>query len=451
MKKVIKASILGLSVLAMASAAQAADYEINIMGASAQSGFWNTNARIFLADATGLGCTSTTVYGNKDNGATVGTNCTPAAGLGISIATSDRVIMRYIAKASIWGPMAANGDDIVDDPCGAGEFTMLDVDNCPGGVCASKCVNVTYGASDVSGEAFTQSSVGYILGPMTDGDYDSENPTSTDDYYSEGENSYSGYDASNLNYVRPVVVPFSFFVTEDVPVDNLSRLQAVLAFSGQATNWEDIGVDADGTSADTKMTICLRHAGSGTHATLDHAVMHGDASLVGVEDIDGTGGSIKWFNEGSSDLMKCMTYAGQNVWPTPTAYAIGYADSDKCSSTSAMTKAEAIALGSTWSSTCSAVTFDGYTSSNVKRIKYQGLPGDRTSIKNCMYPFWAAQYLYYDADEVNVASPVNNNDKIHKALYTYMANPAKVSGIFWATQDEMKCMKDTDFKFPTKK
>jgi ABC-type phosphate transport system substrate-binding protein len=443
MKKVIKASILGLSVLAMASAAQAADYEINIMGASAQSGFWNTNARIFLADPTGLGCTSTTVYGNKDNGATVGTNCTPASGLGISIATSDRVIMRYIAKASIWGPMAANGEDIVDDPCGAGEFTMLDVDNCPGGVCTSKCVNVTYGASDVAGEAFTQSSVGWIMGPRTDGNYDG---TSTDSYYDIGENSYNGYDASNLNYVRPVVVPFSFFVTEDVPVDNLSRLQAVLAFSGQATNWEDIGVDADGTSADTKMTVCLRHAGSGTHATLDHAVLHGDASLVTTENIDGTGGSIKWFNEGSSDLMKCMVYDGSLVWDVATSYAIGYADSDKCGT--AMTKAEADADpndGLTWSSTCTG------TNQSVKRIKYQGLVGDRISIKNCMYPFWAAQYLYYDADEVNVASPVNNNDKIHKALYTYMANPAKVPGTFWATQDEMKCTKDTDFKFPTKK
>ncbi|RJX32662.1 MAG: hypothetical protein C4531_06270 [Desulfurivibrio sp.] len=441
MKKAIKTGILGLSVLAMASVAQAADYQINIMGASAQSGFWNTNARLFLANAAGLGCASTTVYGNKDNGATVGTNCTPAAGLGISLATSDRVIMRYIAKASIWGPMAANGEDIVDDPCGPGEFTMLDVDSatCATTGCASKCVNVTYGASDVAGEAFTQSSVGWIMGPLTDGDYDG---TDQDSYYDIGENSYDGYDASDLGYVRPVVVPFSFFVTDDVPADNLSRLQAVLAFSGQAANWEDIGIEANGdTSVDTKMTLCMRHAGSGTHATLDHAVLHGDAGLVESEDIDGTGGSIKWFNEGSSDLIKCMTYDGSQVWPVATSYALGYADSDKCGT--AMSKAEADASGGTltWSSSCTG----------VERIKYEGQVGDRASIKNCMYSFWAAQYLYYDADEVNPANPVNNNDKIHKALYTYMADPAKVPGTFWATQNEMKCEKADDFKFPTKK
>jgi hypothetical protein len=450
MKKAIKATILGVSVLAAASVAQAADYQINIMGASAQSGFWNTNARIFLANTTGLNCTSTTVYGNKDDGATVGTNCAPAAGLGITMAATDRVIVRYAAKASIWGPMAANGEDILaDDACGPGEFSMLDIDSatCATTGCAHKCVNITYGASDVAGEAFTQSSVGWIMGPRTDGVYDG---TATDSYYDDGENSYSGYDASALGNVRPVVVPFSFFVTEDVPVDNLSRLQAVLAFSGQATNWEDIGVEANGDPAvDTKMTLCMRHAGSGTHATLEHAVLHGDNSLVQIENIDGTDGSIKWFNEGSSDLIKCMTYDGSLVWPVATSYAVGYADSDKCGT--AMTKAEADADPNdalTWSSTCNGVAG---VSQNVKRIRYEGLVGDRASIRDCAYSFWAAQYLYYDAAEVNPATPANNNDKIHKALYDFMADPAKVPGLFWATQNEMQCVKANDFVFPTLK
>ena len=53
-------------------------------------------------------------------------------------------------------------------------------------------------------------------------------------------------------------------------INNLTRLQVVALFSGVVSDWSDFGVYYPAIP----VTLCMRHAGSGTSATLDYAVMN---------------------------------------------------------------------------------------------------------------------------------------------------------------------------------
>lgn len=437
----MKTVILGASVLALTATAQAATdtYEINIFGASAQAKFWNQAASDFLTDASTAdspACASveTGVHATEsDNGIAIGTNCVDG---------DDTVIIRYRAKASFWGVASARGDDFDPaDSCTTGGYAeMIDETSCSAGTCtADKCVDVTLGASDVAGESFTQKSTGWIFGPKSDF-------TDATQYVSY---TFTGEETTGLSNLRPVVVPFSFFATDDLGIDNVSRLQAALLFSGAINNWEDVGIDPQGDdTTNTPVTLCLRHAGSGTHATMDHAVMHGDANLVSQDDPIGQNGPVIWFNEGSSDLMRCLSFTGNATFGLPaTTYGIGYADSDKCGVGTQGSDPAAPGYDADWSSKCVG----------VERIKFQGIEGNRAAISNCMYPFWAAQWLYYDASEVDPVNGTGVLDGLVSALNAYASNPLKLDTLtgsqplFWAAQDEMKCEKASDLVLPTKK
>ncbi len=416
MKKMLKVAALGASVLALAATANAADYNLNIFGASAQGKFWNAAAPAFLENT--YGCT-VVQYGDADSGIAVGTGCTVAG-------ESDKSIdVRYTAFASIWGIKAVKGLEDVDtsDSCPAGEAMMMKEDGS-----GEECTDVNIGASDVSGEAFSQASNGYELGPMSD--YNNEDPLDI---------SLSPEDTSMLSSVRPVIVPFSFFATNDLGLSNITPLQAKLLFSGQVNYWETLGIDKGVSGvADTKVTLCMRHAGSGTHATLDHAVLHKDAALVTAEDYDGTNGAITWFNRESSDLARCMSYDGSDGFNDPTAYAVGYLDSDKCGSGSG--------------------PYVGGKCDGLVRLTYAGAEGNRDNITTGAYDFWASQWLYYSETEMenlgmitagglNMVEDLYDFASDHNNLETYLASKAD----FWATDDVMKVTKATDFVIPSVK
>jgi hypothetical protein len=139
----------------------------------------------------------------------------------------------------------------------------------------------------VAGDSFVQESHGEKFGPRGGGWY---------------EVGLSGVDCSGLTPHNPLIVPFGFFVNKGVTakqclppvatanqyeycmtdadcggaagscvtdtINNITRLQAVNIFSGYASNWSDFG----GYFTEQPITACLRHAGSGTHATLAYAV-----------------------------------------------------------------------------------------------------------------------------------------------------------------------------------
>ena len=391
-KKLLKATVVGASIFAMVGAASAADQNINIYGASAQYTFWNDAADDFLRDQ---GCTGvqqaagSTTYSTKSHGITKGT------------CGSDTWYIRYSAKASFDGIRAMQGID-PDGTSGCTNGGQRKLANetpstvpanggtnwTAGIVYSLACKDVNVGASDVEAGALAgMQSHGQLRGHLGGGWVDREMDASTI------------YDTGLSNY-RPIVVPFAFFKENNVPYTNLSRMQAAHIFSGQIWDWNDF----DPTVASQAVTICLRHAGSGTHATLNAVVMANAAGLI-TEEGDGMLTPVAWFNDGSSDMANCVA---QN------AGSVGYADADQ--------------------------TF----AANVTRLTFEGVAATKNNIVNGNYPFWAAQWLYVDAIVPN--SPIDK-------LATWAADPDNMPAgraPFWAAQDEMNVVKSNSFTFPVR-
>ncbi|MDY6905461.1 MAG: hypothetical protein SWH61_12325 [Thermodesulfobacteriota bacterium] len=241
------------------------------------------------------------------------------------------------------------------------------------------------------------------------------------------------------------------------PIDNISRLQALLIFSGQVNNWKAFGP----WYPDLPIVQCMRHAGSGTHATLDKAIFRGDRAMITetvaaayvndymdwagdpfladwreceVDGVCGTGVNTPhaaatnhtgeeatvWHYKSSTDLTyDCVDwYDG----------GIGYIDADKV-------------LGND-------------DSSHSHTIKLEGVEPTREKVKFGEYVYWSAQQCQYDA---NVVPAVEQN--IIEGLVAYAANPANLSNAafgtsadWWATSgDEMRVKKISDIAYPQAK
>jgi hypothetical protein len=387
-KNIFTSVVAGTALLTLVGSASAATKEVNVYGASAQYLYWSSQAPNFL---TAQGC-----YGNgwtktKDskNMIAVGT-----------CANGDTMIFRVSSKASYDGILALQGNatdpnhvNECDNVPGAGPTyrKMVDETSCSGANCtATKCVKVTVGASDVEGGSFMQSSQGALLGPNGG---------------AATTRSFSGIDTTGLADVRKIVVPFAFFANKGVTklnpatqtmdtITNLSRMQAVMIFSGQSWYWQDFGPDYN----TQPITACLRHAGSGTHATIDLAVMHGawGGALVTAET---AGGPNVYFNDGSSDEMNCIN---------GITGAVGYADADQANL------------------------------ANTVELTYNGVAATRANIRNGEYDnFWSVQNCYYHPSDTLAAAACNSVDSI----------PASKAG-FWAKVCEMTYMKGHDDQYP---
>lgn len=438
----------------MAMAGNANAFDINIYGASAQYNFWKTASDGFLKNV--VGCPAGNVsagYETSDKKQFIrtGTGC---AGNGDYGLPAGDYTIRSASKASYDGVFAAKGfvGSGADNSCGTSggnEFKRKFL--VASGATTTACYDVLIGASDVSGEAFVQRSEGLLKGPKN---LATDNPQTT--------RSFTGVDTSDLpEPFKPVKVPFAFFVNKGVtakyctagtktqngtvvsmvgqpcvtsadcgdngacgtavPVDNLNRLKVVALFSQQILNWSDLGQ----YFTSQPVVVCLRHAGSGTHAAIDTAVMHNSwgAPLPSKENSQFTGALTPfnnfkpktYFNDGSSDMMYCVnTQAG----------AIGYADADQALSSYA----------------------------NVTGpIKYQGVLPSKAAIIYGNYDFWANQHMYYsvatseDTEKMaavqSVYDYINNADNLNAAGY----------GGYWVTEDEIMFKKDSDFDYPSHK
>lgn len=418
MKKTVKTLAAASALVAMAGAAHAASYDFNIWGASAQKTLWTAIAGSFLKSAApaGYGCTSAVAQANGYE--TIGTGCNGAA--------NDTITIRYQSKNSIDGIYAAKGLNAA----GNGNTCANSTDRMYG----TTCYPVHIGASDVAGESFSQTTTGNLNGPAGGGVV-----TKT----------VTPVDTTDLPTVfRPVVVPFGFFVNNGVMVttcttgsnagnlctaataavdcgtgntcgaaaqiDNISREMAVNIFSGQALYWTDFGASYSVTgNPANNITACLRHAGSGTHATLDHAVMNAGkwgGNLLSNE-VQNTG--YVWFNDGATQEMDCVNSAPG---------AIGYADADQAAGTRA-----------------------------VHSVKYNGVVARRNTIRNGLYDFWSAQWLYLSK---NVAATSWQAAAASK-LNAFASDPANLSATtlaakapYWATAGEMVYTKGTDKVYP---
>ncbi len=535
MKKIKIASLAAIAVLAAAGAANANTVvNFNAYGASAQFDFWGAAGQAYLT--TKAGCTilaaKTGVNGNYRT--IYGQNCATPPGA-LPAGTTD-IIIRYGSKASYSGIWALKGQADTTDKPGATALpgvvapgtdvtkTCQDVANGSNGnnyrwfmdenslpAVKGICLPITVAASDVEAGAFIQTSTGLKQGPM-DTTATAINRSFT------GANKVS--DAS-LSFKNPIIVPFGFFVNKAVAynkcygtsdpakignlcyqnsdcdgptptagngqcaatndgnhmdancsnantIDNLTREQAVAIFSGSVNNWENFG----DYFASQPIVACLRHAGSGTHATLDLAVMHKswgqptvaseqqpaddygqneyqDPTYFALSANEGTD-NVVWFNDATGDELNCIKgAAAAGVWPVtvdathPAGLnlahtqscigAVGYADADKA---------------------CA-----GGIAANVVPVKYNGNLPSREAIRNGRYDFFTNEWMYWDgAGDANVAIVTPDFDNwINPAVWVtpdritqYVGAVNACRATYWATRGEMVFNRASTNAFPIK-
>lgn len=406
LKKMLKGMVVLGAAALLAAPVQADTFEVNLYGASAQFKYWTDAADDFLEDATnGPGCAPGTAVNLQ--GKT--TNTTPLdAGIAKCSVGGDTYIVRYVARSSVEGVFAVRGIDGTGegaDGCPADQ-RLFPTDIVSGAISGYSCQVANVGASDVAAETFNQKSKGCDVGPecVRDG---SETILDLD---------VSGVSSGGLAEGRPVIVPFAFFANDDVPIDDINRPTAVAIYSGQMSNWSAVD-----PTVDLDVVACLRHAGSGTHATLDANVMRGEAALLTQEAFPGDGGLFDrgrqietYFNLSSSNARDCCR--AEAGWG-----AICYMDADKCG--------------------VDGTECDNTTTA-MKRLTYNGAAPTAENIENGLYTFWSAQWLYYDD------SATNPNATFIENLIAFGSNPDNIQGDraqFWTGQAAMNWVKGDDF------
>lgn len=407
MKKVLKITALSASLLAMTSGAFAAvpaAKELNVYGASAEFNFWTEFARTFLTAteaAGGMGCASYQrgVDSTGKMGITKGISCTAnqnADGKG-------NIIIRYTSSNSIEGiRAAANAGDIGNlDTCPGSAANKDDKrmqaaepltlngafpDGTDKYLAQSACDKVDVGASDVALESFVQESHGMSNGYLGTGSY-------LDVYLTDPTQGPPANTTFTEPPRQPIIVPFSFFANTGLSVDNITRQQALLLMSGSIAKWNMFGDNYP----DKRVVLCMRHAGSGTHATLDMAVMRTDKSLATYEDASAFDALAPtpnvYFHTGSGGVMDCVNLNGNNA----NGLAIGYADSDAL--TSAVTDA---GVETKTKANVKRMLFagagEGITAANKTAFGYSAI---KKEIAWGMYEFWSAQWMYFNNDSDN--------------------------------------------------
>ena len=200
-----------------------------------------------------------------------------------------------------------------------------------------------------------------------------------------------------------------------VTIDNVTRQMANLIFSGQVANWQDFGL---GFPANTPIVACMRHAGSGTQATMGLGVMSAYGWGAGLATSASEGGPTIRFNDGTGNMLDCIAgedaahVGGQDLG------GIGFADADKKEGLRA----------------------------HVTAVKYNGVWPTRANIRDGIYDnFWSEQFLYRSC-----AAP----STVYTDLLAFANDPARIEGLpnnrglYYTTVNEMKVMKASPELYP---
>lgn len=438
MKKKMNVTLAAAAaVLSLAGLAQAAPAELNIYGASAQYTYWNAQAKNFAINA--LGCPSANVTDPVNNASKHGfvsaTNCTSTL-VPVNTATGKRDIdIRYSGIASAEGPLSVSKQNPLDASLATGCDKTKGERLMYASSSTLVCKPVHVGTSDVAGESLVQSSDGQKFGPLGGGAFSA---------------TLGGVDTSTLDSANTVVVPFGFFVNSSVKarkctagyvgayctadsqcnngvtagvcgatsetIDNISREEATVIFSGLVYNWKELGDYFD----DKALVACLRHAGSGTHSAFDLTVMNSGwgNNIVTAEEADHV-----YFNQGSTDEIKCVNGAS-TLTPngSTTVGAIGYADADQSVNVANV-------------------------SQNVKQLKYNGHYATRAAIRNGLYDFYSNAWMYTNKSADATTKGLAN------ALIGFAQQAANVPSSkanYWAAVGEMKFNRASEMNYPQK-
>jgi hypothetical protein len=305
------------------------------------------------------------------------------------------------------------------------------------------------GIADVDATAITQQSSGYKVGPL-----DTTGVTFAPDYGidAKGVTARATLNKTGLTDITPgqtLATPFAFWINKAVTatqctaglvgnycntstdcntvygtnngtcgaaasITNITRLQATLLFSGQVPTWDYLGQYFTAQP----VVLCLRHAGSGTHATLDNAVMTAGQTGWGsslVQTQDPVGPPVIWFNNASADEMACVNGDTTSATTGSLIGAVGYSDAD------------------------------AGPAANTVEVKYNGMFPVRSAMRDGLYDFYAIAHYYTN----------NSNDAAHNTLATNMviwaenpANMAPAKANYWATVAEMNYIKASDTAYP---
>jgi hypothetical protein len=425
MKKIINIALIAAVMSGAAVTAQAGEQFVHMYGASAQRNFWKLLGPDFMTKTVaqeGLGCGTATVayyYSDITNTNTKDSNKFVVRGTACAGASGDDVYITYNSVASNDGIRAAKEVAPINaDSCtttnGNAYRTTVDKDSCydPANPavfttkCSAKtCSDITLGTSDVEGSSFVQKSHGNKFGHVS---------------IANGLNDWQDIeltpeDTTGLKQYKPTIVPFAFFANNNLPLTNLTRPQAVNLFGGNISRWgQFVEFNGDATMHNKGVQLCFRHAGSGTHATLDKAVMRGDLELVADQlnlDFAGEFAEAFFYTSSSSTktneagMKECIqTNAGRGM--SSDFIAIGYLDADDT------------------------------VGSDYKRLSYQGVVPSNVTINNGTYDFWAAQNVY--------VKTLDNTGLVPKMMnYASKNVPASYASI-WSTAADLDVAKSTD-------
>ena len=212
---------------------------------------------------------------------------------------------------------------------------------------------------------------------------------------------------------------------EAMPLNNINHAMAGLIFSGLINDWSAFGP----YFTPGKIVRCMRHAGSGTHATVADLLKPYALKQSSVPSPIAFGPT--WHYTSSSDLMKCVAdFKG----------AIGYADADKLLDFKGITDGCAEdAVGNP-----NNHLDDPDLVAGAHIMQFNGVEPTRQKIANCEYEFWAAQHVYYDTTAFSGQMEIlrqrledfsSNADNLTTATLGNAAN-------FWGAQSEMQCKKE---------
>ena len=435
MKKSTRTLLAGAALVAMAGSAHAAT-QINLYGASAQYVFWQNAVVPFMTATTangGLGCTST--LGPTKDSVDGKTFIVQGSGCDTTL-TDGAVDFRAGNKASYDGIFAATGNN---DPMSVSSsrgscdrFSRLMADGPASNTSTvtttrTGCYPITLGATDVPASAFVQTSSGNLKGNNTSG--------GTVSRVFSGvplSGTVNGFDlVAPLATYQPVKVPFGFFVNNGVTaktctagstigdycgsdadcgpagvcnptpatINNMSREMATQLFGQSIRNWSQM----TGFTAQN-VTLVMRHAGSGTAATLDLTVMNKawGKSLPTAQNTLATK-AITYFNDSTGDLFANMnTIAG----------SVGYADADA-----------------------------GKCANCAGPIKYNGSYPNSQNIISGIYDYWADQTVYLTGNATAQQKAVADKllapgGYLNDSTGSHLAGTAFRN--FWAASAEMK-------------
>ncbi len=472
-KTIVKMALVSALFLGLAgpSLSDAAPIDINIYGASAQFDFWKNLGGSFLTTPTpdGAGCSvgsKTTASNGSAQYAVSATDCLGVSGQVITI--------RVASKASYDGIFAVSGTtgSGADNTCGNAPDQLYQRNMITStSDTALTCQPVYVGASDVAGEAFTQQSHGALKGPL--------GGASTDRVF-------NGISTTGLHNHNPIIVPFGFFVNKAVTMktcdsgtkqgeqcasnadcagstcasagpavlNDISRMMAVMIFSGSVKNWTDFG---KGFPASMPIVACLRHAGSGTQATLDQGVMSHNAWGKNTNNQEFYGDPsfpIQFFNDGTGDMQNCIN----------GAYGLCDDGATYCGSNGDCTR---LGGGSTCTTVASslwgAVGFmdadkdnAGGGFANIKGpLYYNGFKPYRWNIRNGLYDnFWTKQNMYTKDSQLNA-----NQQTVAERMATFASKAANLNATdlgsqaradCWASGEEMGYGKAHDKDYPSR-